>query len=84
VSIARRVRKFNGFRRSNGPEVPLESDVSYTCPACFEQNFVGFDPSGGSRQAFVEDCPVCCRPIEFVVTVDREGDAVVERAELAE
>jgi hypothetical protein len=54
------------------------------CPACFEQNFVGFDPSGGSRQAFVEDCPVCCRPIEFVVTVDREGDAVVERAELAE
>jgi hypothetical protein len=64
--------------------VPLENDLPYTCPACFEQNFVGIDPSGGGRQAFVEDCPVCCRPIEFVVAIDREGDAVFERVELAE
>ena len=64
--------------------MPLEDDLGYTCPACFEENFVAFDPSGGRRQRFVEDCPVCCRPIEFQVTVDAEGDAVVEGAELAE
>jgi hypothetical protein len=45
---------------------------------------VAVDPSGGRRQRFIEDCPVCCRPIDFEVTVDRDGDPVVERAELAE
>jgi len=44
---------------------------------------VAVDPSGGRRQRFVEDCPVCCNPIEFAVTFDREGDAIVESAELA-
>ncbi len=62
----------------------LESSVGYTCPSCFEQNYVGVDPSGGRRQRFIEDCPVCCRPIEFEIAIDREGDALVERAELAE
>jgi hypothetical protein len=62
----------------------LEGSAGYTCPSCFEANFVGVDPSGGRRQRFIEDCPVCCRPIEFEVAIDREGDAVVERAELAE
>ncbi len=64
--------------------VPLENDVPFTCPACFEENFVAVDPSGGKRQRFIEDCPVCCRPIDFEITVDRDGDAVVARAELAE
>jgi len=63
--------------------VPLESDAAYLCPRCSEQNFVAVDPSGGRRQRFVEDCPVCCNPIEFAVTFDREGDAIVESAELA-
>ena len=64
--------------------MPLENDAAYRCPACFEQSFVAVDPSGGRRQRFVEDCPVCCRPIEFVVSVDHEGDLIVESAELAE
>jgi hypothetical protein len=63
--------------------VPLESDAAYTCPACFEVNYVAIDPSGGRRQRFVEDCPVCCRPIDFDVTFDHEGDPVIERCELA-
>ena len=71
-------------RRSKLPEVPLENDVPYTCPACFEESFLAFDPSGGRRQRFVEDCPVCCRPIDFEVAVDRDGDTIVERAEPAE
>jgi hypothetical protein len=61
--------------------VPLEADLPYTCPHCGEQNYLGFDPSGGGRQRLVEDCPVCCSPIVFVVRVDRDGDPVIEAAE---
>jgi hypothetical protein len=64
--------------------MPLETDASYVCPSCFETNYVGVDPAGGRSQRFVEDCPVCCRPIEFVVTIDNDGDPVVQRAEAAE
>jgi hypothetical protein len=64
--------------------MPLESDALYTCPACFEQNYVAADPSAARRQRFIEDCPVCCRPIEFTITFDPEGDPHVESADLAE
>jgi hypothetical protein len=61
--------------------MPLESDAAYHCPSCFEQNYVAVDPSGGRRQRFVEDCPVCCRPIAFEVGFDAEGEPVVFSAE---
>jgi hypothetical protein len=61
--------------------MPLESDVAYRCPYCREETYLGIDPSGGTHQRFVEDCPVCCRPIAFVIRIDREGDAIVESAE---
>ena len=64
--------------------VPLESDAAYRCPTCSEENYVAVDPSGGRRQHFIEDCPVCCNPIDFRVTFDRDGDAMVEAAERAE
>jgi hypothetical protein len=31
------------------------------------------DISGGS-QDYIEDCPVCCRPIEFHLEAGLEGD----------
>jgi hypothetical protein len=58
--------------------MPLDSDVAYTCPFCFEQNYLGVDPSGGRRQELIEDCPVCCNPIQFVIVVDAEGDASID------
>ena len=61
--------------------MPLESDAGYECPYCGEQNFLGVDPSAGTQQRFIEDCPVCCRPIAIAVRVDRDGDALVESAE---
>ena len=42
---------------------------------------MGVDPTAGRRQRFVEDCPVCCRPLVFDVVIDRDGDALVERVE---
>ena len=70
-------------RTPNFADMPLESDAAYACPRCSETNYVAVDPTGGRRQSFIEDCPVCCNPIDFVVTFDHEGDAIVERAELA-
>ena len=50
--------------------MPLEADAAYTCPTCFESNYVAIDISAGRKQKFVEDCPVCCRPLAFVSDVD--------------
>jgi hypothetical protein len=61
--------------------MPLESDASYSCPHCFESNYVAVDPSGGRRQRYVEDCPVCCNPIAFDVGFDAEGEPIVFSAE---
>ena len=39
------------------------------CPYCGEPLVVLIDPSQGDHQ-YVEDCQVCCRPIEFLVKED--------------
>jgi hypothetical protein len=61
--------------------MPLEPDAAYTCPYCGQENHVGVDPTAGSRQRFVEDCPVCCSPISFAVRIEEGGDPIVESAE---
>ena len=61
--------------------MPLEADAAYSCPVCGESNYVAVDPSGGRIQTFVEDCPVCCRPLVFATQIDRDGDAYVVRVE---
>jgi transposase-like protein len=61
--------------------MPLEADAGYTCPSCNEQNYVAVDPTAGRKQRFVEDCPVCCRPLVFDTEIDRDGDAMVVRVE---
>jgi hypothetical protein len=61
--------------------MPLESDAGYRCPVCFEENYVAVDASGGRRQRFVEDCPVCCRPLVFQTEIDHDGDATVVAVE---
>ncbi len=37
-------------------------DGAYVCPHCGEHIVIPLDPSGGSDQEYVEDCPVCCSP----------------------
>ena len=43
------------------------------CPYCGESFETDVDISCGS-QHFIEDCPVCCRPIEFHLLVDMNGE----------
>jgi len=42
-------------------------DQPYDCPYCGEPNLVRVDTSV-EEQDFIEDCTVCCRPIEILVT----------------
>lgn len=44
-----------------------------SCPYCGEPVDLDVDEGGGSRQDFVQDCPVCCRPWQVTVVRDREG-----------
>ncbi|MCY1279036.1 Cysteine-rich CPXCG [compost metagenome] len=41
----------------------------YQCPYCGEWVEATLDLSGGDQQ-YIEDCPVCCRPIVFELRSD--------------
>jgi len=42
------------------------------CPYCGERFEALVDASAGDA-AYIEDCPVCCRPIELRLRLDEEG-----------
>lgn len=52
----------------------FEIEYPFACPYCAAPITMLLDPSV-DRQAYVEDCEVCCNPIE--VTVHMESDEVV-------
>lgn len=41
-----------------------------TCPYCLEQISVLLDTGSQGRTDLVDDCEVCCRPIEIRYTVE--------------
>lgn len=57
----------------------LESE-RYDCPYCGEPNEAQVDLSGGD-QVYIEDCTVCCRPIEFTLNTDGEHWSLQVRSE---
>lgn len=42
-----------------------------TCPHCWEPHTLEVDLSAGD-QIYIEDCSVCCHPIEIALRVDGE------------
>jgi len=48
-------------------------EISVSCPYCGEPFTTVVDYSAGSQE-YVEDCYVCCRPIQFRVMVDMNGE----------
>ena len=55
------------------------SEEKIYCPYCGEPIVVLIDNSE-EYQDYIEDCQVCCRPIEFYVTSQPEGpDIRVQR-----
>jgi hypothetical protein len=54
-------------------------DVVAQCPHCGEPLDLYIDEAGGITQRYIEDCSVCCRPIEIEVVLgpgDSERDDV--------
>lgn len=49
------------------------------CPYCGETIELLVDDSAGD-QRYIEDCQVCCRPIEITVRIDEDGAAQVSAA----
>ncbi len=56
----------------------FDDSATFRCAFCGELNEVDVDISAGSRQTYVEDCQVCCRPNLLRVRFDAEGAARVE------
>jgi len=52
----------------------LSMDVESVCPYCGEPLTFWVDEGGGSRQRYIEDCAVCCRPIEIQVGPTDDGE----------
>jgi hypothetical protein len=51
-------------------------EVALQCPYCWEEITLLIDGSI-ELQEYIEDCEVCCRPIDFVVEVDEQGQVKV-------
>lgn len=49
------------------------------CPYCWEQFTLLVDGSVDCQE-YVEDCEICCRPIDFFVSI--EGEEVIVQARL--
>jgi hypothetical protein len=54
--------------------LPLES---IHCPYCGESIDISVDDSV-EHQQYIEDCHVCCRPINLAVRVDEDGAVLVQ------
>jgi len=51
--------------------------MEIVCPYCGETVTIAVDEGGGPRQRYIEDCAVCCRPIEISVEELEDGELSV-------
>tara|TARA_B100000686_G_C16212914_1_gene676363 strand:- start:129 stop:443 length:315 start_codon:yes stop_codon:yes gene_type:complete len=51
----------------------MHDEATYICDHCGEEIVVPIDPTAGSHQQYVEDCPVCCNPHVIHVEIDADG-----------
>ena len=54
----------------------------FQCAGCGEWNETVVDESAGSRQSYVEDCQVCCKPNVLQIHWDVSGEEYGIQAEL--
>ena len=61
-----------------------DGEAVISCPHCGESIEIALDAGSGSKQEYVEDCEVCCRPWQVTVHYGRDGHADVRVAPLNE
>jgi Cysteine-rich CPXCG len=57
-------------------------EAGFQCAACGEWNSTVVDESAGTRQRYVEDCQVCCKPNVLRIEYDRALGEFVVTSEL--
>lgn len=50
----------------------LLDEIEVTCPYCGSPFAIEAEPAMAATQ-FIEDCPVCCAPIEFELHAEFDG-----------
>ena len=55
----------------------MSPEKRISCPYCGESITIIVDESV-PEQTYIEDCEVCCRPIEMHAAVDTDGDVTVD------
>ena len=51
-------------------------EIRVQCPYCWERFEILVDCSE-EQQDYIEDCFVCCRPINFSISIDESGEVSV-------
>jgi len=54
----------------------MNEEITVACPYCGETFVIEPEPSDDPVE-YVEDCHVCCRPIQITVTYNEDGSDVV-------
>jgi len=54
----------------------------FQCAGCGEWNETTVDSSGGTKQSYIEDCQICCKPNVLHVSWDMGAGEYVIQAEL--
>ena len=49
----------------------MEQEHFFQCPYCWEEISMLLEPSN-TEQQYIEDCEVCCRPIQIEFIFDKE------------
>lgn len=52
----------------------MDNEATYICDSCGEEIVIPIDPSAGSHQHYVEDCPVCCHANVIHVEFEADGE----------
>lgn len=61
----------------------MEEEYAFTCPYCWASITMLLDTSLDAEQTYIEDCEVCCRPIQITFVVE-EGSVTAFEAEPAQ
>ncbi len=61
----------------------METEHPFTCPYCWQPITMLLDTSLEDEQTYVEDCEVCCRPIEITFAAE-EGRVIAFEAQPAQ
>ncbi len=54
----------------------LLETVQIECPYCGERIDLVIDRSVGSQE-YIEDCQVCCKPINLSIAVGEDGEPII-------